>query len=552
MNPDRQISCHHDPAERTHVLHRRERVWRLRIATFAATAATAFAFAAAPSFAQSSAKSEKPEQTLRLSATVAAENQPLGVAPGRARPQTQSAQEQQPPVSPALDGSEAQAQPEVQLLQPPGANQGTAPATITLQDALERARKYNAQFQSVLYDAKSAKEDSVQARNAILPTISATTQALLTQGYGPGRPVIGRFVTQDGVHVYRAWGVVNQDLSPANYLLTTYNHARAGQAIAQAKAEIARRGLTVTVTNLYYGLIVAQRKYATAQSASDAAKHFYEITQDAERVGQVAHSDVIQAEVQYSQQQQAFDDAQLAMNNARLDLAVLIGPQLNVNFTVVDDLDSPVALPPFSDAQRMAEHENPDLAVAMQTVRQSKTDVLAARGAFLPDFYASADYGIEANAFALHSVNVEFPFVNDQPGGQRQVLPNLGYFLTVGVNVPVWDWGTLRSKLHQAEYKRDAARLQLSEAQRQLLSNLYSSYNEAMVAQHSVAMTRHTAELAAESLRLINLRYQAGETAALDVVSAQNTLTQARNAYADAELGYRVAIATLQTVTGSF
>lgn len=541
---ERQVSRHHDPRTRAHLPYECEGVGGFRIVTCFVAAATALVFAVTPSCAQSSAKSDKPEQTLRLSSTLAGENQPLGVAPGKASPQTQPSQQQQPQVSLALDGSEAQAQPEVQLLQPPGANQGTAPVTITLQDALERARKYSAQFQSVVYDAKSAKEDSVQARNAILPTISATTQALLTQGYGPGRPAIGRFVTQDGVHVYRAWGVVNEDLSPANYLLTTYNHARAGQAIAQAKAEIARRGLTVTVTNLYYGLIVAQRKYATAQAASDAAKHFYQITQDAERVGQVSHSDVIQAEVQYSQQQQAFDDAELAMNNARLDLAVLIGPQLNVNFTVVDDLDSPVALPPFSDAQHMAAHENPDLAVAMQTLRQSKTDVLAAKSAFLPDFFVNANYGIEANAFALHSVNVEFP--------EFGVLPNLGYFVTVGVNVPVWDWGTLRSKLRQADFKRDQAQLQLSEAQRQLLNNLYSSYNEALVAQHSVALTRHTAELATESLRLINLRYQAGETAALDVVSAQNTLTQARNAYADAEMGYRIAIATLQTVTGSF
>lgn len=510
--------------------------------------AAAVAFALAPAFAQSNSQSQPVQRTLLLSPTPAGSNRPLGIAPGHAQSQvdgtpaqTQSGQQQSPPAAPGPE-----AQPQVQLIQPPGPNQAGAPVTITLQDALARAKKYDAQFQSILYDAKSAKEDSVQARNAILPNISYTTQALLTQGYGPGAniPTIGRFVTQDGVHVYRAWAVVNEDLSPANYLLTTYNHARAAQAIAQGKAEIARRGLNVTVTQLYYNVAVTQRKYATAQAAADAAKHFYQITQDAERVGQVSHSDVIQAEVQYQQQEQALNDAELAMNNARLDLAVIIFPQMNVNFTVVDDLDTPVALPPFTEAQQLAAHENPDLAVAMQTLRQAKTDVLAAKGAFLPDFSASSDYGIEANYFALHSRNVEFP--------EAGVLPNLGYFLQVGVNVPVWDWGTLRSKLHQAEYRRDAARLQLSQAQRQLLNNLYSSYNEALVASDGVTMSRRTAELAAESLRLINLRYQAGETAALDVVTAENTLTQTRNAYADAELRYRVAIATLQTVTGSF
>jgi outer membrane protein TolC len=435
-----------------------------------------------------------------------------------------------------------QQEPQVQLARPPGPNQTAAPLTITLQDAIERARKYNGQFQAALTNRKIAQQDRLQARNAALPTVSYTSQALLTQGNG--RTTIGRFVTNDGVHVYRSWGVLHEDLSPANYLGTTYNRALAGEALANAQAEIARRGLTVTVTKLYYGLAVAQRAYATAQKALDTAQHFYRITQDAEREGQVAHSDVVQAEIQYQQQEQAFDEARLAMESARLDLAVLLFAQLNENFTIVDDLDSPVELPAFSEAQRLAGHLNPDLAAAIESLREANLDVTAAKGAFLPAFYTDSVYGIEANEFALHSVNVEQP--------RAGVLPNLGYFITVGVNMPVWDWGTLRSKLHEAESKREQARIEFSEAQRQLLNNLYSSYNEASVARATVGGSRTTADLAAESLRLITLRYQAGAASALDVVTAENTATTARNAYADAEIRYRVAIATLQTVTGSF
>jgi outer membrane protein TolC len=38
----------------------------------------------------------------------------------------------------------------------------------------------------------------------------------------------------------------------------------------------------------------------------------------------------------------------------------------------------------------------------------------------------------------------------------------------------------------------------------------------------------------------------------LEVVDAQNTMVQARAAYADALVRYRVALATIQTLTGSF
>ncbi|MGB2890484.1 MAG: hypothetical protein WBC04_22555, partial [Candidatus Acidiferrales bacterium] len=103
-------------------------------------------------------------------------------------------------------------QSQVQLMQPPGSDQSAPPVTVTLQDALERARKNDAQFLAALGDAKIVHEDRVQARNALLPTISYTTQYLGTQGNG--KTPNGRYATNDGIHVYRAWGVFHQDLSP--------------------------------------------------------------------------------------------------------------------------------------------------------------------------------------------------------------------------------------------------------------------------------------------------------------------------------------------------
>jgi len=173
----------------------------------------------------------------------------------------------------------------VQLLQPPTQGQTTPPITITLKDAIERARKNDPGYLTAVSDAKNASEDRVQARNAMLPTIEATTQYLGTQGDG-GKISDGRFVTNDGIHVYRAWGVLHQDLSPALLLGTGLKKAKAAEALAKAKSEIARRGLTVTVSKDFYGLVVAQRKYATSQQALDQARHFFDLAGAAEREGQ--------------------------------------------------------------------------------------------------------------------------------------------------------------------------------------------------------------------------------------------------------------------------
>ena len=342
----------------------------------------------------------------------------------------------------------------------------------------------------------------------MLPSVTETTQYLNTEGNG--KTPEGRFVTNDGVHVYREWAVIRQDLSPNTYMLTGLHRADAAQAIASAKAEIARRGLAVTVTKLYYDVTSAQRKYATAQTALDQAKHIFDITSDAEHLGQSSHSDVVKAEIQYRQQQQAFDEARLTMENARLDLAVVLFPTLNENFTVVDDMDSAAVLPAFPEVQSMAAKGNPDLRVAMESLRAADLDVSAAKGSFLPSLSLETDYGIEANDFALHAIPKAHEF-GENGGPGVGYLPTLGYFLTASLNIPVWDWGTMRSKLHQSEFRQQQARVELTHAQQQMLNNLYSTYNEAAVAREAVESSRQTADLAAESLRLITLRYQAGD-----------------------------------------
>lgn len=430
--------------------------------------------------------------------------------------------------------------PMVQLVEPGGGPQTGPPATITLQDAIARARKNYAQYLSVITDEKLARQDRLQARDALLPSFSYSQQYLGTQGNG--ELASGRFVTNDGVHVYRLWGVMHQEFSAG--FLSPYQRAVAAQAVAQAKAEIARRGLTVTVTNLYYGLIVAQRAYANAQQALDQAQNFFKMTQELERGGEVAHSDVIKAQLQAEQQQQAFQEAMLAMSKARLDLAVVLSPSLDLNFNLVDDMDQPPALPSFSDVLGMAGRQNQDVRMATELLRQAHSEVSIARAGFFPTLSLDAVYGIEANAIALRAVDASFP--------QLGPVPTPGYFITASVNVPVWNWGATLSKLRQAEYRQQQAKVELSQAQRQALSNVYSYYNEAAVARAEMQQLQHSAELAGESLRLTILRYQAGDTPALDVVDAQKTVAAARDAFAQGQERYRLALAALQTLTGAF
>ena len=421
------------------------------------------------------------------------------------------------------------------------AGQSSAPLTLTLQDALARAQTNVPQLLAAVSDANGAHEDIQQARAATRPSLSVKSDYLGTQGNGVFAS--GRFVTNDGVHVYREWALVHQDFTAA-VTRTGIRRAEEAEVAARAKVEITRRGLAATVTRAYYALLSAQRKYATSQQALDDAKRYFAISQNLERGGEVAKSDTVKADLQVAAQEQAFREAKLAMENARLDLAVMLFQDFNQNFNLVDDLALAPSLPALTEIQTMAERQNPDLQAANSALRGAGLDVKLARQAYLPSLTADLAYGIEANAFALHSTVAADP--------QKGPVPNLGYFLTVSLNLPVWDWGSRSSKVRQAVLKRNQASVELSATQRTLIRNLQGFYQEAQTAREQVDSLQRSVDLASESLRLNALRYQAGEATILELVDAQSTLIQARNAAVDGLSRYRLAVANLQTLTGTF
>jgi outer membrane protein len=294
--------------------------------------------------------------------------------------------------------------------------------------------------------------------------------------------------------------------------------------------------LAVTVTQAYYGHLAAQHKFATAQRAMEEAQRFLGISEKLEKGGEVAHSDVIKAQLQFQQQQRDLREAEVGLNKSRLDLAVLLFKDFNENFAVVDDLSPPEPLPSFDDVTAAGTRNNPDLAAAQAALRQASREVTSAWGGVLPSVSLDYWYGIDASRFAT----------------KVDGLNTLGNSVAATLQLPLWTWGANLSKVKQANLQKKQAGIELSAAQRTLMANLRSFYSEARAARDELDLLNQSAQLAADSLRLINLRYQGGESTVLEVVDAQNSLTLANNAYSDGQVRLRVALANLQTLTGKF
>jgi outer membrane protein TolC len=411
--------------------------------------------------------------------------------------------------------------------------QADNPITLTLPQALERARQYAQQVYQANIAAQIAHEDIVQAKAALLPNLTGLSQFFYTQ---PNGTDTGVFIGSNAPRQYTDWAQLHAEIyNPAR--IADWRRTIAAEAVARARVDLATRGVIGTVVQNYYGMLSAQRKIATAQQSLQESQTLLDITQKQEAGGEVSHYDVVKAQILVEQRQRDVQEAQLAFDKARIGFAVLLFPDLSHNFTLVDDMDSIQTLPSFPEIEAMVSRNSPDLRAAEATVEQQRYGLASARAALYPSLSLDYFFGMQANQFALHN---------------EQGMNNLGSAAQVQVNLPVLTWGATRSKVKQAQFQLEQARRDLSFTQKTLVSELNQFYLEGQVASAQIASLRRSLTLSEDGLRLTMLRYQAGEATILEVSDAQTTVVQARNAFIDGLSRYHVAVGTLQTLTGAF
>ena len=415
-----------------------------------------------------------------------------------------------------------------------------SPVPISLSEAIRRAQSNEPIFAASVATQKSAAIDSYLAKTALLPTVTYHNQMLYTQPNGQttnggqgGAQSAPIFIANNAVHEYMSQASINETIGWKQF--ADAQVASAIAARASAELEISRRGLVFAVVNLYYQVSATEAKRSLLAEALQEATSFTNLTQKREAARDVAHADVVKAQLQQQQRQRELSDADVAVNKARLELAVLLFPDPRTPYSTETPGAAP-ALPTREEVNRLASANNPEIRSALADTRASIAAVASARAAYLPDLALNFSYGIDAPQFAKNG-----------PDATR----NLGYSISATLDIPVWDWFATQKRVKQSEIQRDVARVNLTATQRRLIATLEEAYVEASAAQNQLNLLEQSARTAEESLRLTKLRYAAGESTALEVVDAQNSYLSAETSQTDGFARFQLALAGLQLLTGT-
>jgi outer membrane protein TolC len=399
---------------------------------------------------------------------------------------------------------------------------------LTLQDCIRLAESVPSPVSIARQEREIADREVTQARAGFLP------QSRLIHGFTYNSPLLYNrqvfsFIPLNGIREYATLLSVNQQFDTSGRLRADMARARVSQEIAAASVALTQRDLRRAVTGAYYRALLTRRIVRIIEDALKESRSFENRAKLLFQGGEAAQADVVKASAQVAFLQQAIHAAQLEADLAKQELASFWTRDVTAPLTLVDVLDESPPPPEPEAAETTPFLRRLEFNLLDAQRRGFVADGRRARSTLLPQLSFSFQYGIDSTAVRI----------NDR-----------GYVASMNLIIPVFDWSRARSAMQQARLRAQQVESSRSISERTFSKDYQGALLRVKQLFTQMQLTRQQASLAEDDLRLSRIRYEGGEGLALDVVTAQNQLAQARSNYYTAVANYLNAKADLEVASG--
>jgi outer membrane protein len=398
----------------------------------------------------------------------------------------------------------------------------------TLPEAMVRAYQSSPQLNADRARQRGADENVPQAlagyRPQIVGSLSAGLQAV--RDLLPGNTIQGATL--------RPWtiGVTVTQVLFNGY--KTANSVRVAEFQVQSGKEALRntgQGVLLDAVTAYMNVLANQSLVEAQRTNVAVLREIQGTTKRRLDAGDVTPTDTAQAEARLSRGLADLNAADVALAISKATYTQVIGeaPSQLTPAATVDRL-SPNAL---AAATEIAGHEHPAILGAGFDVDVAQTTIKVAESSLLPTV------AVQASASrSIQSDSTLGTFGTDQASILGQI------------NVPIYDGGTAASQTRQAKEIASQSRLVLEQVRNQTRTAVAGAWvtNEGT----KVALTAAESEVRAADVALQGVRHEAagGQRTTIDVLNAQQDLTNARSRQIQAQRDRVIASYTLLSAVG--
>ncbi len=464
----------------------------------------------------------------------------------------------------------------------------TAPATLTLDDAITLARRNNPGYLDAVNNRRSANAAVRSARGALLPQLDASLSGQYQQG--------GQQIFNGGT-----FGA-SSDVTQSNYSLGLTYRVNVASFIAPkvqranrdaVEADIAGTGevLRSGVAQQYLTVLQADARAALQDTLVVNAQRQVELARVRSAVGSGTQLDVRRAEVALGQQQVQQIQArnQIEIEKLRLFQQLGVTQPPNVRLSTTFAVTAPTVT--LDQVLDYARHDNPTLKAIVSREKVAGLNVRRSQSEYSPSLYLSTGVGgytyqytnsnyvvqqaqagftqqkiacvrqeevraqlglsnnlaqcnamafTDAQAASLRSSNSQFPF--NFTSSPRS--------LSATLSIPIFDGFAREQRLQEAQASRDDARYAVRAQELSLTANVTAAYLTLTTAAKTVAIQEQNAAKARDELTLAQERYRVGSATFLDVSDARTSFERAESDRINAVYDYHKAYAALESAVG--
>lgn len=406
---------------------------------------------------------------------------------------------------------------------------------LDLEETIQRALLTNPSVKIAEYNRKAAKADYSAAKGARGISISLSHDS--SRG---GYADYARRSVNGGTPIWTK-SIGNSHSNSITASLPIFTGGELQGQIGQAKAnyrsmlsaeEQAYNEMKETATTGYFNMLNATNMKALRQESVERLQAHLDNVIAQYNVGIVARADVLRSEVELANAQQNYITASNEYDVAEATLNNIIGTPLGTTLLLKDRLQYEPYENDMAYCLAYSEQHRPELKQAEYAIDSAEAALVVARSGHMPKVYANASNNWGGNG-------------SDWPGDDDE---NWSVGVTASMNV--FDSGVTWSKIHAAQENLAKAK----ESQRQIKDNVElevrTDYLNLREAEKRITTAQVAVASAEEDYHIAVVRYQAGVGTNIDVMDAQEALTQAKTNYYQALYNYNTSKAALNTSMG--
>ena len=301
---------------------------------------------------------------------------------------------------------------------------------------------------------------------------------------------------------------------------------------------IAERDLIFSVKQAFVETLRAEQEIILQEESVRQLNEYLEIVRRLSKVGSFAYTDVLKTELQLSNAQLSYQKASEEFAVAKYALAELIGTPLDTTFNIIGSLNNKPYIQIDSSSFNLYPDSlsNLEMSAASLAIKRSLLDVELTQHENYPTVLFVGDAGLLTSGDNLRL-----------PRDERANM--FGFSFGVELEIPLVNWGATDLRVQQKQLDADNLHLQSELLQRSVITESRKTRLQIMKQRERLRVIQNNIKTAEDNFLLTKSKYAGGGTLSLEVLSAQQLLTDTKLSELQTLAGIQLLGAKMEQLT---